>query len=928
MASAGTPPSSSAAVDTEVADLDARASADPRPLPQANDRIGRYVVLEEIGGGAMGVVFSAYDPELDRKIALKLVQPRLGAFGGEEVQRRLLREAQGLARLHHPNVVTVHDVGTVGDAVFVAMEFVQGRSLREWLAAQPRGQAEIVAAFLDVGRGLAAAHAKEMVHRDVKPDNVMVTDEGRIVVVDFGLVRAADPATLRGEGPAASRSTGHLVALDDHLELTDPGDLLGTPGYMSPEQFSGTTVTAASDQFSFCVALYEALFGGRPFPGRTIGEIAAAMLTDDRAAILRRRPTWLARILYRGLAADPSHRYPSMGALLVDLSRNPARRGRWIAASALALLLPAGVAALHQARLTEQRDACDRAAAQIESAWNPGIATEVGAAVIAAGPAYAGDTWSRVSVRLDDLAARWREVRGAACMAQSEADPGAPAFAPIERCLDGQRAALHAFVDATRGSDANMVAVLIRSAWALPEPESCTDELEGARTPVSPEGETGVRAEALRLRLARVRADSVLGRVDEATQEATRIVDDAAQIGWGPLLAEAWFELAAVHLAGNALAPARAAGKTAFEHALRSRHDTIALRAATVLGSAAALQGELAASRDGLELATLLLERLRIDNGAMAAALAGAWGLLEDVSGHPLEARRHFEASLESSLRSFGPQHPSVAGTLQNLASAQTNAGDHAAAADSLARARAILERAVGPDHPTIGMLLLADANVRRARGDVAGALPLLEDAHRVLTAALGPEDLEAISAEYMLAVVHAELGDPTRATSAFEHVLEVRQRVLGEEHPEVARAYRSLAHARASATGDMRAALPLLERALTIEQRSLGTDSVSLVPSLQNLGVVYLEIDELEPSEQAFTRAIAIVEGALGRGHPDLGPLLDDLGVVLLRRGDCPRALAAFERAVAVGDAKDADLPERRTSLANARSACEAMRR
>lgn len=921
----GTPPSASAAVDTEVADLGARAKSGPRPLPRANDRIGRYVVLEEIGGGAMGVVFAAYDPELDRKIALKLVQPRLGAFGGEEVQRRLLREAQGLARLHHPNVVTVHDVGTVGDAVFVAMEFVQGRSLREWSAAQPRAEAEIIAVFLSIGRGLAAAHAKELVHRDVKPDNVMVTDEGRIVVVDLGLVRTADPATLPGEGAGASRSSGHVAIFDDGVGLTDPGDLLGTPGYMSPEQLGGTTVTAASDQFSFCVALHEALFGIRPFTGRTIGEIAAVMLTADRGELLRGRPTWLARILHRGLAADPSDRYPSMEALLVDLSRDRARRSRWLAAAAIALLIPAGAISVHYSQLAERRDACEQAAAEIDAAWNPRVAAEIGDAVTSAGPGYAGDSWSRVTVRLDDLVSRWRHVRGAACLDRFDADRGGARTGPTERCLDGQRAALDAFVEAARGADATIVAALLGSAWSLAEPEACTDEVELARTPASPEGETAARAEALRLRLARVRSDSGLGRTIEATQEATRIVADAAEIGWGPLLAEAWVELAAVHLAAGALEPARTAGKAAFEHALRSRHDTVALRAAIVLGSAAALEGELGPSRDALELATLLRDRLRIDDGALAAAHDGAWGLLEEIASHPVEARRHFEAALEISLRTFGAAHPSVAGALQNLSSAQATVGDYAAATRSIERAREIREDAVGPDHPSTAMLLLADANVRRAGGDVAGALPLVERAHQVFRAARGPEHLETIAAAYVLAVVHAELGDPERAASEFERVLEVRRRMLGEEHPEVARTYRSLAHARASATGDMRAVLPLLERALAIEERSVDPDAVSLVPSLQNLGVVYRELGELERSEQVLARAVANVEGTHGGAHPDLGPLLADLGEVLLLRGDCPRALAALERAAALGDPADAALPGRRAALAKARTACGA---
>ena len=310
-----------------------RAEADAADLGEGAPRkIGPYHVLRPIGRGGMGEVYAAYDERLDRKVALKVL--REGTTSAE-ARARLLREAQALARLTHPAVVTVHDVGVSDGAVYLAMEFITGVTLREWLGERPREPAAILAAFIEAGRGLAAAHAVGIVHRDFKPDNVMVDTAGRVHVYDFGLARPI------GEAPPSPLVRDPTAEPTGDVTLT--GTILGTPAYMSPEQHLGRPVDARTDVFAFCVALYEALCGQRPFPGVGSAEIAAAVVrAEHRPPPRGALPAWLHRVLLHGLHVEPERRWASMDALLDALRADPsARRRRAAAIAVAAALIPA-----------------------------------------------------------------------------------------------------------------------------------------------------------------------------------------------------------------------------------------------------------------------------------------------------------------------------------------------------------------------------------------------------------------------------------------------------------------------------------------------------------------------------------------------------------------------------------------------------------
>ena len=285
--------------------------------------VGPYQVLKLLGEGGMGVVYAAYDDELERKVALKLI--RGAAMRRPDGRARTLREARALARLSHPNVVHVYQVGEVDDEIYVAMEFLTGPTLRAWLAAQPRTWREVLAVFRQAGEGLAAAHRQGVIHRDFKPANVIVGDDGRVRVLDFGLAHFFGLAGEEGEAP----TLGPVGEVTDVL-LTQTGAVLGTPAYMAAEQFAGGRGDAKTDQFSFCTALYEALYGQRPFVGDKL-EVLASAVRDGRVQPVKGRnevPLWLHRVVMRGLLPDPALRWPGMDALLGALCP-PEARPRW-----------------------------------------------------------------------------------------------------------------------------------------------------------------------------------------------------------------------------------------------------------------------------------------------------------------------------------------------------------------------------------------------------------------------------------------------------------------------------------------------------------------------------------------------------------------------------------------------------------------------
>jgi len=415
--------------------------------------LGRYRLEHEIGEGGMGVVHAAFDPDLERRIALKVLRIAAPSI---EAKDRLLREARAMARLAHPNVVTVHEVGTVNGRDYVAMELIVGDTLADWLRSEKRRPSEIVAAFLAAGRGLAAAHAAGIVHRDFKPHNVLRSRNGRIVVTDFGLAREA-----QGEVTAPRESAlalpAALPAFPDHTPsslagITVTGSLLGTPAYMAPEQWSGGAVTPATDQFAYCVALWEALAGERPYRGPTLDELRAQAALGPGALDASKIPRRLRAILRRGLDPDPAGRWPTMDALLAQIVRVERRPGIALAVG-VGVLVAASVliVAMRAGDELAARPRCQPPALDPAQVWPAHAHGELGKQVVA-------------GKLLDADVAAWTTARDATCKVEPVTR------APRLLCLDGVLARIDAVARAARK---NREALQIDAGALLIDPKVC-----------------------------------------------------------------------------------------------------------------------------------------------------------------------------------------------------------------------------------------------------------------------------------------------------------------------------------------------------------------------------------------------------------------------------------------------------------------------
>ncbi len=551
-------------------------------------RIGRFTVLRRLGKGGMGVVYSAYDDELDRKVAIKLLRPELF---GDEGELRLRREAQAVARLSHPNVVSVFESGLHEGRVFVAMEFVQGRTLGAWLREEPHGWAQIVDVFLQAGHGLVAAHAAGLVHRDFKPENVMVSPAGshgqlRVRVLDFGVARRAvepDAATGRADAPAALAEAA----------ITVTGAVVGTPAYMAPEQHAGEVADERTDQYSFCLTLWEALFDESPYAATDPRERAREKADGAIRAPSRpsRAPARVRRLLQRGLSPRREDRHASMEQLLAALAKARGGRRRWVALALVGTIAATSTAAWLGAHDRE----CASADEKLRGVWDDDRRARVVAALRTSAEAGVGDAWLRLEPALDDYAAAWRAAYVRAC----EDDARSEELGLQERlCLAAQLRELDELVDAAAAGDAAAVKTAAATTGGRDPPGSCHDEeflrawaeLEAQRNAAAPKGsELGLVSDFEGEPWARFGAgwidsvDTLAGGESEVTVEialggnggtghAMRLVGEVRQRGRGFGWAGAMF------MAGDQpMAPANLSDKQRITFAARGEAGTYAV---------------------------------------------------------------------------------------------------------------------------------------------------------------------------------------------------------------------------------------------------------------------------------------------------------------------------------------------------------------
>ncbi len=880
-------------------------------------RLGRYLVIEQLGAGGMGVVFSTYDPELDRKVAIKLVHPRRDS---DDERARLLQEARALAQLSHRSVVSVFDVGTLDDDVFIAMEFVDGVTLSAWRDATTRTWREVLDVYLDAGAGLAAAHAAGLVHRDFKPQNVMVSDDGVVKVLDFGLARV-DVEARAVTAPRTTRGSE---------ELTRTGTIVGTPAYMSPEQFQHSSVDARSDQFSFCVALFEALYGEHPFPYSGFEDLRAAVMKGQVSGPKRHVaiPGSARRALYRGLSREPSARFPTMDALLDELRHEPAGSRRRLVAAATLLVVGGG--AVIAGRWSSRAPVCSSGQALAHAVWGSDAArSKLAARFTASTLPYAEGMWGEVERRLDAYAESWAVMRDDSCEATRVRGEQSGELLDLRTaCLDKRLGELEALINTFQNTPAldSMVEQSVQAVESLRSLEACANASALRAVIPLPENE-GARSEIKKTRreLAEINATLLSGQSSTARPRAEVAVERAAQLAYLPLLAEARLAhgkalerdgvpddaiaqlrraLAEALEAGDDLSVTESASELVNAYAERKGDPARALewvplaeaalrraggdedlesRLRLYQGWAQARGGEYEAARETLGAITATSEPDARGDSLLAlrAEFSAANTFL--MSGEPTPAIEVYEALRPRFERALDPGHPYLAVVLDNTATAYLQLGRYNDARAVYRQAFELRERALGPEHPDLVDSLVNMSTVASADSGDESEEALLLRAARLLGDR--PDDPRQASIHNNLGLIYDD-HDPERALEHFQRACDNITRRLGEDHPDQYHPRIGIGHAHFKA-GRYELALVAYRRAEALAREALGDTHRRVGIALKNQAEVHQEQGGLMEAEGLFERALAIFESIEAPDATRLEALLPLAELKLARGGE-----------------------------------------
>jgi eukaryotic-like serine/threonine-protein kinase len=818
----------------------AREGAAPEERPAPGMVLGgRYVLGPLLGAGAMGVVYEAYDPELQRKVALKLLKASDGPVEPGR-QERLRREAQAMARVSHPNVVPVYDVGSWRGRAFVTMERVEG----EPLSARVRAGADwrqLLGLFVQAGRGLAAAHRAGLVHRDFKPDNVLVDGEGRARVTDFGLARFE-------RGAPAAPEAGRGAPLRSSLA--------GTPAYMAPEQLRGEAADAKSDQFGFSVALYEAIYGLRPFGGQSAEALLGAMASRGPARPPRKRaPAGLERALGRGLRFDPAERFPSMDALLDALERAARSRagpGALVGALVAASTLAAGWG------LRARSPSCEGARAELADAWGGARKEAVRRALLGSGVSYAEGAWQSVERSLDRYAADWAAMREDACRATYvRREQSEEALRARNACLDQRRWELEALALDLSSPAADVAHKAAEASQSLASLRECANPKALLASPAR------AGAEDMRRQLAAVRVATVLGRVEGSRGLSLDLVARARAAGERLVEAQALEALGNAHRELGAIDESERNHLDAYRIADAIDADYVRVDSALSLAFVTACdRGELRQGRHWVELGRSALERLGGDE-ALGASVAFMDGTVWACAAHFGEAVEALGRAADALERSPGRERAAAVAAL-NLAVALQYSGRFEASLGAIERAERVALATFGPNHPLAAEASLSRAVVATSLGRHRDARALLEAATSCFEAALSEGHPQTARTRGALCLNRAHLGEADAAAECLRRLVAKAEGAPAEgQRPP-------------GPSGNLRAEL----RSMLGEALVLAGRAAEALPLLERTR------DELGASERE------------GVPHPYLGLVLISLGRALLDLGRRDEAAATLERA------------------------------
>ncbi len=876
--------------------------------------IGRYVVIEPLGQGGMGVIYRAHDPQLQRVVAIKVLRTSRGEDGSSG-QVRLLREAQAMAQLAHPNVVPVYDSGPYGKGIFVAMELVPGTTLDEWMKKR-RPWREVLPVFIAAGRGLEAAHAKGLIHRDFKPANVLLGTDGRPRVTDFGLARAtkssSSSASIELRAPISETTQSGPFSLDQ--PLTQAGALMGSPGYMAPEQYAGGATSEATDQFSFCVTLYEALLGVKPFTAKTLPELAQVTVRGVLPPIPRGAlvPRWLIRVIEKGLASHPADRHASMSALLAALSADPHRRRRVLLGSVAGLcaLLAAGSVGWWW---TGRGRACVGADELVNRAWDRGAHARVEQAFLATDVNFAKPSWQMTREALDGWAKSWAQARTEACEAtRVRGEQTERQLTLRTECLDRRLVEFEALVESFSRADREMVARSTSAVAQLMPLSACANvkQLEDRKAPPPQLAEVAAQ---LSKELAQSRGIALAGRVTEARPQLEGLAVRTSQLKLPALEAEVRESLGELLLLERDFAAARVEHEKGVRAAEIAADDATAAR---LLARMVSLVGwRLNRPEEGRTWAALasgILERAGGDVETEARIEEGL-GDVEWQAGNRAESLAAYRRSLALYRQAVDEETLDVARLHSSVGWVLTEQGDFDAARKELEASRLIRERLLGPEHPALGDTWNELASLAAELREYGEAVRCEEKSRHVVEGMPRRYDVAEVSVAQML-IFAGRAGEATEimerprepsmksstpatwleygrmrilyllgvgrlreALTEGRATLAEQERAFGTTQPEVTLTADALSEA-TSAAGLWRETVELTERFLAMKAKLGGSDTPRTGESLLRNAHALLMLKRPADAVSRAERALAAIE----KGKPD--PAL---------RGEARRVLA-----------------------------------
>ncbi|HEY5924018.1 MAG TPA: serine/threonine-protein kinase [Kofleriaceae bacterium] len=869
-------------------------------------RIGRFIAIEKLGEGGMGLVVAAFDPQLDRKVAIKMLHDDIS----ETHAARLEREAKAMAQLSHPNVLGVYETGLFRNRLYIAMEYVDGQTFGQWLRQRPRTQDEIFDVMMQAGRGLAAAHAVGLVHRDFKPDNILVGKDGRARVSDFGLVTGSGSdvkATVDGKRPDPRAPTS----------LTQTGAVMGTPMYMAPEQHDGRPADANADQFSFCVTLWQALCEELPYGADTYDDLVRNVTGGKLRPMPRgvRVPTKVRAILSRGLASDPGARFGSMMTLLAALER--ARRPlRWPYLAGGGVLLAAGgvVVAL---TVSGDRDPCAGSGERLAKIWDPARKAELQAM-------FGPEVWPQIASNLDRYTSTWVDRHRETCRATHvRGEQSAELLDLRMRCLDGKLADVSALLARFAETGRELRFKAIDATAGLPGFADC-DDTQRLRAGIQLPAEPSARARIAELEQEVAKAVSYdkIGKYAKAREILTPLVPEARLVGYPPLEAKAVLLRASTEVRAGDFDAAMQSYREAAEAAARARDDARIAQSWTDLMTALGTRGKFAEALALEPIARTATERVS-DQPKLGARFANALAGIYLAQGRRSEAKAEYEKAL-AFVRKDGPNSELLGHALANMGTGLWHVGDMAGGSRYLEEARARFEATLGPNHPMLGYIQRNLGDLAATRQQNKEALAYFERAQRIFENAHGKDHIDVAIALEPAIQVYVWERQYAKAREVGERVLALRTAKLGADNPQLLLTLMYLADAdTAERTPEgLTRALAYLERALAITEKTYGADHVQMCEVIDRLANVYSQQRNYELAEQYRHKSLALRTKLLGVHHGDTAYSHLALGETQLGTKRFKLALDNFDRAESIwraADPKDPDIAKAQYGRAQA---------